>query len=163
MILVLVSLNVFGIREAVRLNVVLAIVDFSTQVLLVLIGASLIFHPHLLASNVHFGVAPEWSKFLLAIPIGMIAYTGMETISNLAEETRNPPRDVPRAYKFVAGAVFTIYSDATGNRLDGAARSSRSAITTRRCSGRTHRRVSRTTRYSGWWRTSAYTGCCCRG
>ena len=108
-ILVLVALNVFGIREAVRLNVILAIVDFSTQVLLVLIGASLIFHPHLLASNVHLGVAPEWSRFLLAIPIGMIAYTGMETISNLAEETRNPPRDVPRAYKFVAGAVFTIY------------------------------------------------------
>lgn len=108
-ILVLVALNVFGIREAVRLNVILAIVDFSTQVLLVLIGASLIFHPHLLVSNVHFGVAPQWSKFLLAIPIGMIAYTGMETISNLAEETRDPPRDVPRAYKFVAGAVFTIY------------------------------------------------------
>jgi APA family basic amino acid/polyamine antiporter len=39
----------------------------------------------------------------------MIAYTGMETISNLAEETRDPPRDVPRAYKLVAGAVFTIY------------------------------------------------------
>jgi APA family basic amino acid/polyamine antiporter len=108
-ILTLVSLNVFGIREAVRLNVVLAVVDFSTQVLLVLIGASLIFHPHLLASNVHFGVAPHWSAFLLAIPIGMIAYTGMETISNLAEETRDPPHDVPRAYKFVAGAVFTIY------------------------------------------------------
>jgi basic amino acid/polyamine antiporter, APA family len=51
-ILILVALNVFGIREAVRLNVVLAVVDFSTQVLLVLIGASLIFHPHLLASNV---------------------------------------------------------------------------------------------------------------
>jgi basic amino acid/polyamine antiporter, APA family len=108
-ILILVALNVFGIREAVRLNVVLAVLDFSTQVLLVVIGASLIFHPHLLASNVHFGVAPHWSKFLLAIPIGMIAYTGMETISNLAEETRDPPRDVPRAYKFVAGAVFTIY------------------------------------------------------
>jgi basic amino acid/polyamine antiporter, APA family len=108
-ILTLVSLNVFGIREAVRLNVVLAVLDFSTQVLLVLIGATLIFHPHLLASNVHFGVAPHWGAFLLAIPIGMIAYTGMETISNLAEETRDPPRDVPRAYKFVAGAVFTIY------------------------------------------------------
>ncbi len=108
-ILILVALNVFGIREAVRLNIVLAVVDFSTQVLLVLIGASLIFHPHLLASNVHWGVAPSWGNFLLAIPIGMIAYTGMETISNLAEETRNPPRDVPRAYKFVASAVFTIY------------------------------------------------------
>jgi APA family basic amino acid/polyamine antiporter len=39
----------------------------------------------------------------------MIAYTGLETISNLAEETRDPPRDVPRAYVWVAAAVFTIY------------------------------------------------------
>src|ERR671925_654241 len=46
---------------------------------------------------------------LVALPVGMIAYTGLETISNLAEETRDPPRDVPRAYKLVAGAVFAIY------------------------------------------------------
>jgi APA family basic amino acid/polyamine antiporter len=105
----LVLLNVLGVREAVRLNVVLAVIDFSTQVLLVGLGAVLIFHPHVLVSQVHLGVAPEWNRFLLAIPIGMIAYTGMETISNLAEETRDPPRDVPRAYKLVAGAVFTIY------------------------------------------------------
>jgi APA family basic amino acid/polyamine antiporter len=39
----------------------------------------------------------------------MIAYTGLETISNLAEETREPRRDVPRAYTLVAGAVFAIY------------------------------------------------------
>jgi APA family basic amino acid/polyamine antiporter len=108
-IAILVSLNVFGVREAVRLNVVLALIDFSTQVLLVGLGAALIFHPHILVSNVHLGVAPGWDRFLLAVPIAMIAYTGMETISNLAEETRDPPRDVPRAYKFVAGAVFTIY------------------------------------------------------
>src|SRR5436190_5339734 len=105
----LVLLNVLGVREAVRLNVILAVIDFSTQVLLVGLGAVLIFHPHVLVSQVHLGVAPEWNRFLLAIPIGMIAYTGMETISNLAEETRDPPRDVPRAYKLVAGAVFAIY------------------------------------------------------
>ena len=108
-IVALVLLNVFGVREAVRLNVVLALIDFSTQLLLVAIGAVLIFHPHTLAANVHLGIAPQWSQFFLAIPIAMIAYTGMETISNLAEETRDPTRDVPRAYRFVAGAVFAIY------------------------------------------------------
>jgi len=108
-ICVLVLLNVVGIREAVKLNVVLAVIDFSTQVLLVGLGAALIFEPHILKSNVHFGIAPTWSQFFLAIPIAMIAYTGMETISNLAEETRDPPHDVPGAYRFVAGAVFTIY------------------------------------------------------
>jgi APA family basic amino acid/polyamine antiporter len=108
-IVALVLLNVVGVREAVRLNVVLAVIDFTTQLLLVAIGAVLIFHPHKLVANVHLGLAPHWSQFFLAIPIAMIAYTGMETISNLAEETRDPTRDVPRAYRFVAGAVFAIY------------------------------------------------------
>ncbi len=108
-ICLLVGLNVFGVREAVKLNVILAVIDFSTQVLLVALGAALIWDPHILISGIHLGVAPPWSQFFLAIPIGMIAYTGMETISNLAEETRDPPRDVPLAYKYVAGAVFAIY------------------------------------------------------
>ena len=105
----LVGLNIVGVREAVKLNIVLAVLDFSTQLLLVIIGGALVFHPDRLASNVHWGVAPHWSGFLLAIPIGMIAYTGLETISNLAEETRDPPRDVPRAYSILRSGVFAIY------------------------------------------------------
>jgi basic amino acid/polyamine antiporter, APA family len=108
-IVLLVALNIFGVREAAGLNVFLAVVDFATQLLLVLIGFVLILSPETLVDNIELGVAPTWSQFLVAIPIGMIAYTGLETISNLAEETRDPPRDVPRAYKWVAGAVFAIY------------------------------------------------------
>src|SRR5207244_5274715 len=37
------------------------------------------------------------------------AYTGIETVSNLAEEARDPPRDIPRSISWVAGAVFAIY------------------------------------------------------
>jgi APA family basic amino acid/polyamine antiporter len=109
LVLTLVGLNVLGLREAVKLNVVLAVLDFSTQVLLVALGSVLIFRPDTLISNVHLGVAPHWSGFLLAVPIAMIAYTGLETISNLAEETRDPPRDVPRAYNMLRIAVFAIY------------------------------------------------------
>jgi APA family basic amino acid/polyamine antiporter len=39
----------------------------------------------------------------------MLAYTGVETVSNLAEEARDPVRTVPNSYKLVAGAVFAIY------------------------------------------------------
>jgi basic amino acid/polyamine antiporter, APA family len=108
-IAILVGINIVGVREAASLNVLLAVIDFATQVLLVLLGFALIFSPETLVDNVEFGVAPTWNQFLLAIPIGMIAYTGLETISNLAEETRDPPRDVPRAYVWVAAAVFAIY------------------------------------------------------
>jgi APA family basic amino acid/polyamine antiporter len=58
---------------------------------------------------VHLGVAPTWSAFLLAIPVAMIAYTGIETVSNLAEEARDPVRTIPRAISWVAIAVFAIY------------------------------------------------------
>ena len=106
----LVLLNVIGIREAARLNILLAVIDFATQLLLVIIGFALIFNPHIVFSaNIHWGVAPTWSQFFLAIPIAMIAYTGIETVSNLAEEARDPPRDIPRSITWVAGAVFAIY------------------------------------------------------
>ncbi|HEU5478063.1 MAG TPA: universal stress protein [Gaiellaceae bacterium] len=108
-IVVLVALNIVGIQESARINVVLAAVDFGTQVLLVLLGFVLVFSPHTLATNVHFGTAPTWSHFLLAIPVGMIAYTGIETVSNLSEEARDPVRSIPRSILMVAIAVFAIY------------------------------------------------------
>lgn len=105
----LVGINIVGIQEAARLNVVLAVLDFATQLLLVVLGFVLIFHPHVLQHNVHFGVAPTWTSLLLAIPVAMIAYTGIETVSNLAEEARDPVRSIPRAISWVAIAVFAIY------------------------------------------------------
>jgi basic amino acid/polyamine antiporter, APA family len=108
-IVVLVGLNVVGIKEAAGVNILLAVVDFATQLLLVVVGFALIFSPHQLHANVHFGVAPTWAKFALAIPVAMIAYTGIETVSNLAEEARDPPRNIPASIRFVAIAVFAIY------------------------------------------------------
>jgi APA family basic amino acid/polyamine antiporter len=108
-IVILVVLNIVGIKEAAGLNIFLALVDFATQLLLVALGFVLIFNAHVLTSNVHWGVAPTWSSFALAIPVAMIAYTGIETVSNLAEEARDPVRSIPSAIKWVAIAVFAIY------------------------------------------------------
>jgi APA family basic amino acid/polyamine antiporter len=108
-IVVLVLLNVVGIQESARLNIFLAVIDFATQLLLVLLGFALIFSPDTLSANVHWGTAPTWSQFLLAIPVGMIAYTGIETVSNLAEETRDPVKSIPRSIGLVAAAVYAIY------------------------------------------------------
>ena len=105
----LVGVNIVGIKEAANLNVLLAVLDFATQLLLVGLGFVLIFSPHVISTNIHFGTAPTWSNFALAIPVAMIAYTGIETVSNLAEEARDPVRSVPRAISWVAIAVFAIY------------------------------------------------------
>jgi basic amino acid/polyamine antiporter, APA family len=108
-IVVLVGLNVVGVQEAARLAITLAVIDFATQILLVLLGFALVLSPETLVDNIHWGEAPTWSSLAVSIPVAMLAYTGVETVSNLAEEARDPVRTVPNAYKLVGIAVFAIY------------------------------------------------------
>src|SRR4249919_3066215 len=61
----LVGINIIGIQEAAKLNILLAVIDFATQLLLVALGFVLIFSPETLKNNIHWGVAPTWSQFLL--------------------------------------------------------------------------------------------------
>src|SRR3954471_759196 len=109
-IILLCLLNIVGVQESAGVNIFLAVTDFLTQLLLVLVGFFLIFSPHTLIHNVHLGVAPTWKDFFLAIPVGMIAYTGIETISNMAEEARDETKTIPEAIKRVVIAVFVIYA-----------------------------------------------------
>ena len=108
-ILLLAGLNMVGVQEAAKLSIILAVIDFATQVLLVGLGFALVFDAHIVTSNIHWGSAPTWGNFAISIPVAMLAYTGVETVSNLAEEARDPVKSVPNAYKLVAGAVFAIY------------------------------------------------------
>ncbi|MEA2178692.1 MAG: basic amino acid/polyamine antiporter, family, partial [Solirubrobacteraceae bacterium] len=101
--------NILGAKESAGLNIALAVVDFLTQVLLVLLGAFLVLSPSALVDSIHLGVAPTWTQFLLAIPVGMIAYTGIETISNMAEEAKDEGTTIPAAINRVQIAVFAIY------------------------------------------------------
>ncbi|HWT25534.1 MAG TPA: universal stress protein [Solirubrobacteraceae bacterium] len=108
-IALLAAVNVFGAKESTGINVTLAVVDFLTQLLLVLIGLVIVLDPALLVEQVDLGVAPAWSDFILAIPIGMLAYTGIETISNMAEEAKDEATTIPAAINRVRIAVFAIY------------------------------------------------------
>ncbi|MGD9735749.1 MAG: amino acid permease [Solirubrobacterales bacterium] len=102
-------LNVRGTEESAKLNLILALADLATQVVLVGIGLVLVFNPSILVDNVHLGVAPTWSDFALGIAVGMIAYTGIETISNMAEEAKDAVRTVPQSVGLVVAAVLGLY------------------------------------------------------
>ncbi|HEV2819303.1 MAG TPA: APC family permease, partial [Solirubrobacteraceae bacterium] len=96
LIALLAVLNVRGVNEAVNINVVLAVIDFLSQVAIVALGAVLVLDPDLVVANFALiGEAPTWSQFLLAIPVGTVAYTGIETISNMAGEARDERRTIP--------------------------------------------------------------------
>jgi basic amino acid/polyamine antiporter, APA family len=107
-VVILAAVNVVGVKEAAGLNVVLAILDFLTQTALVLVGLVLVFSPEVLVDNIDFGTTPTVSDFLIAIPVGMVAFTGIDTISNMAEEARDSGRTVPHAMRLVVVAVMAI-------------------------------------------------------
>ncbi len=108
LILFLGAVNIIGIQESSVLNLVLAIADLATQVVLVILGLILLLNIQTVIHNVHFGVAPTWGNFLASVSIAMVTYTGIETISNMSEEAKNPGRSVPRATFAVIAAVLFV-------------------------------------------------------
>jgi APA family basic amino acid/polyamine antiporter len=100
--------NVVGVKEAAGLNIFLAIADFITQVALVVLGLFLVFSPDTLVANVDFGTSPTVTDFLIAIPVGMVAFTGIDTISNMAEEAKDYGKTIPQSMRAVVVAVMTI-------------------------------------------------------
>jgi basic amino acid/polyamine antiporter, APA family len=109
-VILLSTVNIVGVRESARLNLVLAVIDFATQLLLLLLGVFLVLNFGTLIDNVELGIAPTWSDFALSITVAMISYTGIETISNMSEEARDPKRLIPRSMMLVVVAVMVIYS-----------------------------------------------------
>src|SRR3954470_13206833 len=109
-IALLTLLNIRGLRESATLNIGLALLDLVTQALLVILGAVLVFNPSILLNQIHLGVAPSYRELIFALSISMVAYTGIETVSNMAEEARDPDRDVPRTVNYVLMAVLGIFT-----------------------------------------------------
>jgi APA family basic amino acid/polyamine antiporter len=112
-IAVLAWLNIRGIGESAKLNLCLAIADLLTQILIIIVGAFLILDPKRLVEQVHLGTVPSWGHVIFALSLAMLAYTGIETVSNMAEEARDPGRDVPRAVNLILIAVLGVYAGMT--------------------------------------------------
>jgi APA family basic amino acid/polyamine antiporter len=109
-VVLLAVVNIRGVKESTGVNVFFAVADFLTQVLLVIVGLVLVFSPDTLINNVDFGTSPTTKDFLIAIPVAMLAYTGIETVSNLAEEAKDYGHTIPRGIGGVVGAVAIIYA-----------------------------------------------------
>ena len=108
-VIILGALNIVGVKESAGVNVGFAVTDFLTQVALVVVGVFLVLDPELLVNQVDFGTTPTVGDFLIAIPVAMVAYTGIETVSNMAEEARDYQRTIPRGIGLVVFAVAVIY------------------------------------------------------
>lgn len=108
-VLFLTALNVLGIRESILLSLSMAILDVVTQVFLVFLGIVFLFDSKLLAQNVTL-YWPEPHNFLFGIAVASIAFTGVESVSQLVEETRRPQVRAPRAYVAMMFTVLILFA-----------------------------------------------------
>jgi APA family basic amino acid/polyamine antiporter len=83
--------------------------DLLTQLLLVVLGFVLVFSPHALTQGAHLGTEPTWHSIAFALPLAMLAFTGLETVANLAAEARRPGIDLPRSVFAGIATVVAIY------------------------------------------------------
>ena len=91
-----------------RLAIVIAGITFVGLLLLIVLGMPLLFSVDNLSKGTDLGTAPTWGSIAFAIPVAMLAYTGLETVANLAAETREPGRTLPRSLFVGIGAAVVV-------------------------------------------------------
>ena len=83
----------------------IAVLDIAVQAVLVAFGAALLFSGDTLADGLDFAAGQGWHELAFALPLAMLAYTGLETVANLAAEAREPGRTLPRSLFSAIGLV----------------------------------------------------------
>ena len=121
---VLLGLNVIGIKESTRVSFLLAVFGVVTQLTIITVGVIFLmeisqpdqFVRHLQQLWFHLQVglpdnawSPTWPDFWKGVGMAMVAYIGIESISQLAGEARHPNRTIPQAMMATMVTLFVLY------------------------------------------------------
>ncbi len=109
LIVVLSIINFKGISESVKMNTIFTLIEAGGLFIIIIIGAPFLGKVDLLASSTG---APFLSPLFLApifsaTALIFFAYLGFEDLANIAEETKNPKKNIPIA-TIVSLVVTTI-------------------------------------------------------
>jgi amino acid transporter len=113
-ILALAAINLRGVAESVKANVVLTLVELSGLLVILSIGAYAVLtgggEPSRLTDLETGGTGYALITGVLgATALGFFAFVGFEDSVNMAEETQNPARTFPRAIFIGVAVTGTVY------------------------------------------------------
>jgi APA family basic amino acid/polyamine antiporter len=94
-ILLLIWLNVRGIKVSTNFNEIIGTIAIVAQTVIVLAGFVLVWRPEIVSHEFLFD-RPTLSQFAFGSSLAIIAFVGLETISQVAQETRRPATIIPR-------------------------------------------------------------------
>ncbi|MGV8176918.1 MAG: APC family permease [Candidatus Bilamarchaeaceae archaeon] len=106
LILILVIVNLFGIRESSWVNSGLTVATIALVIVLIGVGLTTSFSWEKFTDGLKpISESPGVDNFLYSITLAMVAFIGIESISQGAEETRDPEKTLPRATLFAVAMV----------------------------------------------------------
>lgn len=99
--LIFTALNIYGIKAAASFEVIVTVLAVGE--LLLFSGIAL---PKIQLSNLTHNSFPNgWDGALAAIPFAIWFFLGIEGLANVAEETKNPQKDISKGFGW---AIFTL-------------------------------------------------------
>lgn len=112
-IFILMLVNIRGVQESTLLNIIFIGADIATQLTLIVLGIALILvvNPSVLFHNMFApGNMPSPGSIIFGVALASLAFTGVETISQMAQETKKPAKSIPRAYLMVVVVVLVLFA-----------------------------------------------------
>src|SRR3989442_598871 len=94
-IVLLIWLNVRGIKVSTNFNEIIGTIAIFAQSVIVVAGFVLVWKPEIVANQMLYN-RPTLSQFAFGSSLAIIAFVGLETISQVAQETRRPATIIPR-------------------------------------------------------------------
>ena len=87
----------------------LAIVDMLAQLTLAVLGLTALGHLDALTQSIDLGAAPTWTSLGYSLPIALVAFTGVEIVAGLLQESANPARPLRRITLAAIAATVGAY------------------------------------------------------
>ncbi len=114
LLLILFVMNVVGVKQSTRISLILTTITVLVQAIVIAIGISTLVNLEYVVERIHINVpnapwSPTWGEFFKGVAMAMVAYTGIESIAQLAAESKRPVKTVPRAVILTMFTLLLIY------------------------------------------------------
>jgi basic amino acid/polyamine antiporter, APA family len=100
--------RLFRRAQLYQAAVFIALLAFVSHLIVIVLGFALLLSRDGLSRGLDLGTAPTWNSFFFSLALATLAYTGLETVANLAAETREPGKTLPRSLFAGIGAVVAV-------------------------------------------------------
>jgi APA family basic amino acid/polyamine antiporter len=114
LIFILFIMNALGVKQSTRISLLLTSFTVLVQAIVIGIGVGTVLDLSIIVDHMRINIpheawSPSWSDFLKGTAMAMVAYTGIESIAQLAAEAQKPARTVPRAVILTMCVLIVAY------------------------------------------------------